>query len=63
MQNMANSLHRSELRIWGIEVGNLRLKPYRLIEWASVHQNELMQNWKNLSEKGTGNFVKIEPLK
>lgn len=33
-----------------------------VVEWASVHQQELMDNWISLSEDGTGTFAKIEPL-
>jgi hypothetical protein len=32
-------------------------------EWASLHQDELMENWNSLSEDGEGTFKKIEPLK
>ncbi len=34
-----------------------------VIEWASIHNIELDENWKILSENGNGNFNKIEPLK
>lgn len=34
-----------------------------VVEWASIHRQELMQNWKNLSEEGKGIFDKIEPLR
>ena len=34
-----------------------------VIEWASIHQLELLDNWKSLSEGGGGTFKKIEPLK
>ena len=34
-----------------------------VVEWASIHKEELMENWKLLSEEGTGNFKKIEPLR
>ena len=34
-----------------------------VIEWASQHQEELMGNWKVLSENEKGKFNKIEPLK
>jgi len=30
---------------------------------ASIHQQELFENWNSLSEKGEGTFKKIEPLK
>lgn len=31
-----------------------------IIEWATLHQKELMKNWKSISVKGT--FKKIDPL-
>ena len=34
-----------------------------VIEWPSIHQQELMDNWNNLSENGAGTFEKIEPLR
>ena len=34
-----------------------------VVEWASLHKNELVENWKSLSEKEDGTFKKIEPLK
>ncbi len=34
-----------------------------VVEWASIHRDELIENWNNLSEKGNGSFKKIEPLK
>ena len=33
-----------------------------VIEWASLHQDELIENWKNLSNSDNGTFNKIEPL-
>jgi Domain of unknown function (DUF4160) len=33
-----------------------------VIEWASIHQEELLQNWNNLSNADNGTFNKIEPL-
>ena len=48
----------------GILEGYLPPKALALVvEWASIHQEELMQNWKSLSEDETGLFIKIEPLK
>ncbi len=48
----------------GILQGYLPPKALALvIEWASIHLEELMQNWKILSEEGSGSFIKIEPLK
>ena len=34
-----------------------------VIEWACLHQNELEENWKLLSENKGGTFKKIAPLK
>jgi Domain of unknown function (DUF4160) len=44
--------------------GSLPPKALALVmEWAALHQNELMENWNNLSRGGPGTFKKIEPLK
>jgi hypothetical protein len=49
---------------FGIEAGYLPPKALALVvEWASVHQVELLDNWHDLSEDGTGKSEKIEPLK
>ena len=43
--------------------GYLPPKAFALVvEWASVHKEELMSNWNNLSKDGNGVFQKIEPL-
>lgn len=34
-----------------------------VVEWASIHKGELLENWNSLSEGGTGTFNKIEPLR
>ena len=34
-----------------------------VVEWASNHKDDLLENWQSLSEDGTGTFKKIEPLK
>lgn len=48
----------------GILEGYLPPKALALVvEWASIHQPELMDNWKSLSEEGNALFKKIEPLK
>ena len=48
----------------GILQGYLPPKALALvIEWASIHQDELMKNWIILSDEGSGSFIKIEPLK
>lgn len=47
----------------GILAGYLPPKAMALVvEWASIHQQELLDNWKSLSEHGDGSFKKIEPL-
>jgi hypothetical protein len=52
------------IKDFGILEGYLPSKAIGLVvEWASMHQKELMKNWENLSENGNGTFVKIEPLK
>ena len=48
----------------GILEGYLPPKALALVvEWASIHKEELIDNWKNLGENGNGLFKKIEPLK
>jgi hypothetical protein len=48
----------------GVLEGYLPPKAMALVvEWASIHQEELMNNWLNLSEEGNGSFEKIEPLR
>ena len=43
--------------------GTLPTKALALvIEWASIHQEELLKNWNNLSDLEIGTFNKIEPL-
>ncbi len=56
----------AQIRIadFGIESGYLPPKALALVvEWASIHQSELMLNWKNLSMNGNGSSTKIESLK
>ena len=49
---------------FGIEAGYLPPKALALVvEWANIHQFELMANWENLSINGNGSSTKIEPLK
>ena len=49
---------------FGIIEGYLPPKALALVvEWASLNQEELVNNWKSLSEGGAGTFKKIEPLK
>ena len=33
-----------------------------VIEWASMHQEELLENWNSLSNSDNGTYNKIEPL-
>ncbi len=52
------------IRDLGLLEGYLPPKAIALVvEWASMHQEELMHNWLNLSSNGSGSIVKIEPLK
>ncbi|MEI9908566.1 MAG: DUF4160 domain-containing protein [Bacteroidota bacterium] len=52
------------IRDLGIIEGYLPPKALGLVaEWASIHKEELMENWKSLSEEVSGTFKKIEPLK
>ncbi|MBX2964606.1 MAG: DUF4160 domain-containing protein [Cyclobacteriaceae bacterium] len=48
---------------FGMLQGYLPPKALALVaEWASVHQQELLDNWESLSERGDGSFKKIAPL-
>lgn len=52
------------IRDLGILEGYLPPKALGLVvEWASMHREELMDNWENLRKNGNGLFKKIEPLK
>jgi len=52
------------IKDFGIIQGNLPPKALALVvEWASIHQEELIQNWTRLSEDGDGRFDRIEPLR
>ena len=33
-----------------------------VVEWATLHQKELMQNWKLVTKKDNQSFKKIKPL-
>ena len=49
---------------FGVIEGYLPPKALALVvEWASIHKDEIAENWKILSEKGNGVFNKIEPLR
>jgi len=52
------------IRDFGILEGYLPPKALALVvEWCNIHQEELLKNWETLSEKGNGEFEKIEPLR
>lgn len=54
---------RAQIAIKSLEIIEGELPPRQLrlvIEWARLHQAELMDNW--LSLQKTGEFVKIKPL-
>jgi len=58
---MGNMKH---LSVWTAKVldGSIPVKRYRMLAgWMAIHEDELVANWKMLSE-GEG-FFKIEPLK
>lgn len=43
--------------------GNLPARVKGLVvEWASLHQKELQENWKLLTKKDNQSFKKIKPL-
>ena len=49
---------------FGIVAGYLPPKALALVvESASIHQKQLINNWQCLSENGTGTFEKTEPLR
>ena len=56
----------AQISILDFAIMNGYLPPKALalvVEWASNHKIELLENWQSLSEDGTGTFKKIEPLK
>ncbi len=58
--------HTAQLAIRDFAVIEGYLPPKALalvVEWASIHKEELLENWDSLSENGTGTFNKIEPLR
>ena len=58
--------YSAQIRIedFDVETGYLPPKAIGLVvEWASLHKPELLFNWNNLGEKGSGISEKIEPLK
>ena len=49
---------------FAITKGRLPSKAMGLVmEWATIHQKELLKNWNDLSESDTPSFSEIEPLK
>ena len=49
---------------FGVIEGYLPPKALALVvEWASIHKEEIAENWQILSEEGNGVFNKIEPLR
>ena len=49
---------------FGVIEGYLPPKALALVvEWASIHKDEIAKNWEILSEEGDGIFNKIEPLR
>lgn len=51
------------IRDLGIMEGSLPPKALGLVvEWASLHQEELLKNWAILSGNAEGTFTKIQPL-
>jgi hypothetical protein len=49
---------------FGVIEGYLPPKALALVvEWASIHKDEIAENWQILSEDGNGVFNKIEPLR
>ena len=56
-------LHSTTINIHTLSILEGKLPPRALglvIEWASLHQDELLQNWNLAKERQTPN--KIEPL-
>jgi hypothetical protein len=52
------------IRDLGIIEGYLPPKALALVvEWPSIHKEELLENWDALSEEGSRKFKKIEPLR
>ena len=50
-----------DIRTLGLIEGRLPAKVMSLVvEWALEHQDELLENWRNI--QATGNFHKIQPL-
>jgi Domain of unknown function (DUF4160) len=48
---------------FAITKGKLPSKAIGLVmEWATIHQEELIKNWKSLSESDVASFTEIEPL-
>lgn len=57
--------YAAQIGIQNFEVirGSLPPKALALVmEWAAIHQEELMENWALLTKEGERTFKKIEPL-
>ena len=58
--------HKAVIRIadFGVEEGKLPPRALSLvIEWASLHQQELEENWQTITNPKAPSFKKIAPLK
>lgn len=57
---------KAQISIVDFAILNGHLPPKAIslvIEWASFHRDELLENWKNMSMDGNGVCKRIEPLK
>lgn len=49
---------------FGVEEGSLPPRALALVvEWAAMHQQELLDNWNSLTNTDVASFKKIAPLK
>jgi len=58
--------YKAHIAINGFSIVEGYIPPKALalvVEWASINQAHLIENWKSLSESGNGSFIKIEPLR
>jgi hypothetical protein len=52
-----------DIRTGELREGKLPRRALRLVQdWAEIHEDELLRNWKE-SQKDTPEFFRIEPLK
>jgi len=57
---------KAQISILDFAIINGYLPPKALalvVEWASNHKSELIDNWQSLSKGGAGTYRKIEPLR